>query len=156
MTLRPEEFFSSRTVSEREIAAESRLKRIASRARTLAVVYLIVLFLATHTPTIHPAGIPGGDKLIHLLAYFVLTICVLCGWELTIDGLQPKHYFAVWLVGTVYGAFDEITQIPVGRFCDIHDWIADVAGILIGLIVFRMLRWLLYLVVRVEPVGTRT
>ncbi|MCA9261189.1 MAG: VanZ family protein [Planctomycetales bacterium] len=112
----------------------------AARARTLAFVYFVVLFTATHLPST-PSSIQClSDKVLHTAAYLMLTLSVLTGWELTIGGLQPKHFFAVWLVGTVYGAFDEFTQIPVGRTCDIHDWVADVIGIVSGLILFTVVR----------------
>ena len=32
-----------------------------------------------------------------------------------------------------YGAFDEVTQPIVGRDCDFWDWVADMAGILVGI-----------------------
>jgi VanZ family protein len=105
----------------------------------LAVVYLVALFLATHLPL--PQGpLSNSDKLYHLGAYAALTLCVLAGWELSIGVLEAKHYFAVWLVGVLYAAFDEITQIPVGRQCDANDWMADVLGIVLGLVAFRMFR----------------
>lgn len=74
----------------------------------------------------------------------MLAFSVLTSWELTIGQLRPHHYFTVWLVGTLYGAFDEITQIPVGRHADVRDWISDIAGIVLGLTLFRLLRPLLY------------
>jgi len=85
-----------------------------------------------------------SDKMLHFCGYATLTVLVLTGWELTIGVLEPKHYFAVWLAGTLYGAFDEITQIPVGRTCDMTDWAADVAGIVTGLLVFRLVRAVVY------------
>lgn len=86
-----------------------------------------------------------ADKVVHLGLYGVLTFVVLVGWELTIrTALQAKHYFAVWLVGTVYGMVDEATQIPVGRTGDMHDWLADVVGIILGLITFRACRGFMY------------
>ena len=84
------------------------------------------------------------DKLCHLGGYAMLTFCVLVGWHLTIGRLEPKHYFAVWLAGTLYACFDEITQIPVGRECDVNDWAADVVGIVAGMIAFRLGRSTLY------------
>jgi VanZ family protein len=121
-----------------------RLRRLAARARTLAIVYIVVLFTATHLPTISTDHFSMSDKVYHLGGYAVLTMCVLAGWELTIGRLEAKHYFAVWLTGTVYAAFDEITQIPVGRSCDINDWAADVLGIVLGIVVFRLIRMTLY------------
>jgi VanZ family protein len=121
-----------------------RLGRFAARARTLAGVYLVVLFIGTHLPSTSLARLTYSDKLLHLGGYALLTLCVLAGWELTIGRLEPKHYFAVWLAGTLYAAVDEVTQIPVGRSCDINDWAADVLGIVVGIVVFRMIRMPLY------------
>jgi VanZ family protein len=117
-----------------------RRERLAARARTLAVLYFLALFAATHIPMPPDSTIEGSDKLCHLVGYALLTLGVLVGWELTIGVLKPKHYFAVWLVGTLYGAFDELTQIPVGRDCDINDWATDVLGIVVGLLAFRLVR----------------
>jgi VanZ family protein len=119
--------------------AGQRLKRIAARARTLAIVYFLLLFIGTHLPSngIEPV-ITVSDKWLHFGGYAVLTVCVLAGWELTIGTLQPKHYFAVWLAGTLYGAFDEVTQTPVGRSCDVNDWMADVLGVACGLLAYRL------------------
>jgi VanZ family protein len=121
-----------------------RLRRIASHARTLAVVYFILLFTGTHVPIDPSEIVETSDKVLHYTGYALLTFLVLTGWELTIGRLQPKHYFAVWLAGTLYGAFDEITQIPVGRSCDMNDWLADVCGILTGLVVFRLVSAIVY------------
>jgi len=123
---------------DKRVAAD-RLRRLAARARTLALFYLTALFVATHIPL--PNGsLSSSDKLYHFGGYAALTLCVLAGWELSIGLLQAKHYFAVWLVGVLYGAFDEITQIPVGRQCDANDWMADVLGVVAGLIAFRLFR----------------
>ncbi len=122
----------------------ARLSRLAARARTLAAVYLVVLFIATHTPSTPRARITLSDKFAHFGAYATLTLCVLVGWELTIRRLEPKHYFAVWLVGTMYAAMDEFTQSFVGRSSDFNDWAADVLGILAGIVVFRLIRKPLY------------
>jgi VanZ family protein len=52
---------------------------------------------------------------------------------------------SLWVIGIgmAYGAFDELTQPLVNRFCEWNDWLADSVGIcaavlMIGL--FRMLR----------------
>lgn len=119
--------------------AARRLKRIAARARTLAVVYLLLLFIGTHLPSDRVEALATtSDKWLHFAGYAVLTVCVLAGWELTIGALEPKHYFAVWLAGTLYGAFDEVTQTPVGRSADLNDWMADVLGVVCGLLTYRI------------------
>lgn len=128
-------------------ARTNRIKKMASRARTLAVAYFIILFIATHVPTVGSGGPSFSDKWAHFSAYLLLCALVLAGWELTIGKLQPRHYFAVWLAGVVYGAFDEWTQIPVGRTCDMSDWGADVLGVTLGIIVYQMLRPMLFAVI---------
>jgi VanZ family protein len=132
-------------------SSAARVRRLASRARTLALVYLVALFAATHIPL--PDGtLENSDKLYHIGAYAALTLLVLAGWELTIGVLEAKHYFALWLVGTLYAAFDELTQTPVGRHCDPNDWVADVVGIVAGVIMFQLVRRAFY---RVLAVGER-
>ncbi|RIK72321.1 MAG: hypothetical protein DCC67_19415 [Planctomycetota bacterium] len=130
----------------------SRLRRLAAHARTLAAFYFIVLFIGTHLP-IPPDAldvIDNKDKLLHFGGYAVLTVVVLAGWELTVGRLQPKHYFAVWLAGTVYGAIDELTQTYVGRSSDVNDWGADVLGIVAGLLVFRIASGLMWRAILME------
>jgi VanZ family protein len=131
-------------MAENRSPAAERLRRMAARARTLAVVYLIVLFVATHVPSTSMPHVTWSDKIYHFGAYAVLTLCVLAGWELTIRRLEPKHYFAVWLVGTLYAIVDEATQIPVGRTADANDWAADVVGIVCGIIAFQLVRMPVY------------
>ncbi len=121
-----------------------RTRKLATFARYATVLLLLALFVATHFPaTAIPYRISAFDKLAHCLAYLALTFSVLISWDLTIGQLRPQHYFIVWLVGTLYGAFDEVTQIAVGRQCDVRDWMADILGIVIGLTLFRLLRPLL-------------
>lgn len=126
------------------VTTSDRLRRLASRARTLAIVYTLVLFTATHLPSVPTFSYSWSDKVEHFGAYAMLTFFVLLGWELTIGVLQAKHYFAVWLAGTLYAAIDEVTQIPMGRTCDINDWASDVLGIVAGLLVFVWMRGWLY------------
>jgi VanZ family protein len=123
--------------STRSLEAD-RAKRLASRARTLALFYFLALCIGTHIPSVSHESISDIDKVLHFSGYAGLTLLVLIGWELTIGVLEPKHYFAVWLAGTLYGALDEWTQIPVRRTCDMNDWLADVLGIVCGLVLFRL------------------
>lgn len=118
----------------------SRLRLAAQFARYATVLLLLAMFVGTHLPSRFTPGITYSDKVIHAMAFMSLTLCLLTSWELSAGILQPQHYFAVWLFCTLYGAFDEITQIPVGRSCDGLDWLADIGGILVGLILYRLVR----------------
>ena len=120
------------------IALQVRIARIAVVMRVVVVAVLVVMFLGTHLPVTGPSSISHLDKLAHAGAYFTLTVCLLASWKLSRGALEAFHYFMVWLFGTLYGIFDEVTQIPVGRTCDGYDWLADVTGIIAGLILFRL------------------
>lgn len=136
-----------------ESPAFDRLRRIARIARYATVIFLLVMFTATHIPipvsaiTYHVGSL---DKVVHCLIYLMLTFSALTSLELSIGLLRPQHYFSIWLIGTLYGAFDEATQIPFGRKCDPMDWLSDIFGIVLGLILFRLLRPLLYRLVTVK------
>ena len=121
-----------------------RLQRAARIARYGTVLLLLAMFVGTHIPSQGISSFSVSDKVLHLTAYMALTISILTSWEFSTGLLRPTHYFTVWLFGTIYGAFDEITQIPVGRSCDEMDWLADILGIVIGLTLFRVFRPLLY------------
>ena len=121
----------------------SRRRLAAQFARYATGLLLLAMFVGTHMPASFSPAVSYSDKVIHALAFLSLTLSLLISWELSAGVLRPQHYFAVWLFCTLYGAFDEITQIPVGRTCDGLDWLADLGGILTGLVLYRLLRPLL-------------
>lgn len=126
------------------IAANPRLEIAARFARYFCAFLLVTMFVGTHLPSESMPGIGMSDKILHFGAYLALSFSALVSWELSVGVLRPSHYFAVWLAGTLYGAVDEITQTPFGRTCDGTDWLADVAGLIVGLILFQILRPLIY------------
>ena len=127
------------------------LPRAAAVMRLLTMGLLIVMFVGTHIPSPVQTEISANDKAIHFWAYLSLSFFLLASWELSVGRLKPIHYFTVWLVCTLYGAFDEITQIPVGRTGDSMDWLFDVMGAVTGLLVFRLVRPLIYRVAVLWP-----
>jgi VanZ family protein len=131
-------------MSSSEKSAAKRIRRYASHARVIAAAYFVALFVGTHLPPGEISTPDISDKLAHFIGYAGLATLILAVWELSIGKLQPRHYFAVWLAGVAYGAFDEWTQIPVGRTCDMNDWAADVVGVTSGIIIYRLLRPILF------------
>ena len=126
-----------------------RRQRFAPIARFITVLLMLAMFVATHFPvSALPYQVSNVDKLLHCLVYMTLTFSALTCWELTLGQLCPQHYFTVWFVGTLYGAFDEITQIPVGRHADVNDWFYDIAGIVLGLTAYRLVSPLMFRVAR--------
>lgn len=137
------------------ITHSNQIRRLAAVARFATIGLLLAMFIGTHTPIEVPAGITTSDKTIHFWAYLALSFSLLTSWELSSGRLQPLHFFLVWLACTVYGAIDEITQIPVGRTCDGVDWLFDVLGIIAGLSLFRILRPLIYRLAMLIPASSR-
>ena len=92
---------------------------------SLAVGYMAVLFWLSEQPgSGNPPPFDGADKVVHFLLYFGL------GKVLNMTGMS-RFYSA--LLGSTYGAFDEVHQLFVpGRTCDLFDWIADGLGATAG------------------------
>lgn len=129
-----------------QLAASPRLtllRRLTIVTWCMTVAFLLAMFVGTHMPARAEAFMSNTDKILHFMAYFSLAMFLLISGELTIGPLKPIHFFSVWLACTLYGAMDEITQIPVGRDCDVADWVCDVLGATAALTVFRIVRPLL-------------
>lgn len=103
-------------------------------------VYWPLVFVLTHIPVPEIARKSGmSDKTMHLLAYFVLTFLVWCAvnpyhrvrWN------QPKTW---WVIGVmaVYGALDEYLQGFVGRTPMVSDFLANLVGITLAMVVLSV------------------
>ncbi|MBI3837602.1 MAG: VanZ family protein [Planctomycetia bacterium] len=113
-----------------------RTKRRNKAALVLLAGYSLALVVGTHIPN-PPEVIMSGpsDKSLHLAAYAGLAFLVSLNWFLR-QALGWRQRIAILGLLAVFGAVDEITQIPVGRECDVFDWTADVAGALVGSALF--------------------
>ena len=106
-------------------------------AGTVLVLYWLALFVATHVPLpleSRPAG--DSDKPLHFAAYAGLTFLVSLNRSLR-RALDLRQRIWIFVLLAAFGVIDEISQIPVGRDCELADWIADVLGILAGSLLFR-------------------
>ena len=103
--------------------------------------YWITLFTATHIP--HPETLVSpniSDKLIHCGAYVVLTL--FARWSrffglLTVTGWQAVGWTFAVLAG--YGILEELTQAPFGRTPQVSDFLADMSGVTVGLLLWYRL-----------------
>lgn len=98
------------------------------------ILFALVLFTLTHWPKLRVEGsIPRPDLVAHLVAFglwaFLLNLSGLMGEP----GRAPTAVRA-FLVGLVYAAFDELTQmIPgLGRFAGWDDYFANAVGLALG------------------------
>jgi VanZ family protein len=108
------------------------------------LLYWGALFVATHVPgddQVDPERyIPHLDKLIHAAAFAGLAMLVCTGSTLWWRP-GPQVYLAVIGILAMYAAIDEITQGFVSRRqSDPRDWIADMAGTLLGVGLFAIVR----------------
>ena len=109
--------------------------------------YWIALCVATHIPVewMFWKGLDakqlmsnGGDKVIHLIAYFGLGF-LLCFWTATRGRLTFSAVKTIAIVCVLYAMVDELLQIPVGRSADLMDCVADWCGAGLGIILFSIL-----------------
>lgn len=109
--------------------------------RVALPVYWIALFAATHYPRVPvPDELPQSDKAIHLAAFGLLAL--LC-WRFLAARARPPTAASVWIAASVlipYATLDEYTQQFVGRYTDLADWAANVAGIVGVLAVLELRR----------------
>ncbi|MDX1946598.1 MAG: VanZ family protein [Pirellulaceae bacterium] len=108
----------------------------------LVAGYWGLIFVLTHLPGRALASLTFSDKAQHAAAYFGLAFILSAAVVL----FRPLSWWT--LAGVVaaagaYGAFDELTQLLVpGRTADWRDWLADVAGALLGGTAFHLGWWL--------------
>jgi VanZ family protein len=100
-------------------------------------VYWCALFAGTHAPTVPAVPLGPSDKLLHAASYAVLALLLAWAWSVH-RPFAGGGWLAVLAIVFLYGALDEITQIPVGRQADVADWIADAAGAIMGVAVFTI------------------
>ena len=134
---------------QRQIPVNSNQRHGLSRRRgTIGVVlavYWVALFVGTHIP--NPQGIlppEVSDKTLHLTAYCGLALLFTL-WVSTKRALGPKRCLLILLGLAAYGAADELLQmVPIiNRHADALDWVADVIGVILGLVIVLCLRGLL-------------
>jgi len=115
-----------------------------SRRQKVTIISLVfywpTFFILAHIPVpgiVRKAGV--SDKGLHFLAYLILVFLL---W-FAISGDKKVNWrradvWWVFFVATGYGIVDELLQGCVGRNCDVTDMVANLAGILAGLILFSV------------------
>ncbi len=94
--------------------------------------------IATHIPAERLPRVGGSDKLLHAAGYFVIS--GLFWLTLRVHGVAgAKRITLIFFTMLAYAAIDEITQPLVGRGSSIGDWLADITGTIIALILLELL-----------------
>lgn len=119
------------------LLSHQRLHRFALPINVLWIAYWIFLFGLTHAPKLPPIHLDGRMLTAHAISFAILAILavlarrarspiITTGWKLK------------WLwIFAVYAAADEILQPLSNRHADVLDWVADMAGVSIVLLLTR-------------------
>jgi len=113
---------------------------------TLAWMFLIAL-LCIIPPDDFPetGGIPHLDKFVHFALYVVFTFMSLFVFS---GSKQPQRIHFILLPGIfIFSLWIEVMQgvLPLGRSFSLIDLVANLSGIITGLLLFRRIRYLLTL-----------
>jgi len=108
----------------------SRRSRLYRRRRVMLAVLIVLwllAFTATHIPGTKLSGLPASATVLHMSGYFVLAL-VFC-LTMIAYGTSRLHRLAVIIpVVIFYAAMDELTQPYFHRSAQFPDWLADIAG----------------------------
>lgn len=105
-------------------------------------LYWVLLLVLTSLPAENLPDVSLGDKVEHLLAFCVLAVLLKLTLLLQNKSVKVKKrssLFTIVIVG-IYAALDEIHQIFIpSRTGDIVDWIADISGALIAVLLLGLI-----------------
>lgn len=107
----------------------------------ICVTFWLAAFVATHVPMSTVPGVHVGDKTLHLVGYFLLTGAFLLAM-ITHGKLRPRRIVLAVAIMALYGAFDELTQPIVNRSAEWSDFLADLGGAALAVIVIEAVLWL--------------
>ena len=106
------------------------------------ITYWLTIFVATSLPAEALPETGVGDKIEHLVAYFILGVFISLLLLFQNKYMILKKYFllSAFVLCLLYGSIDEIHQLFIpGRQCDIIDLTADTIGISAGIILIWIL-----------------
>jgi VanZ family protein len=95
---------------------------------TVTAGYWIALVVLTHIPPSRVPATPVSDKLLHFVAYFILTLLLILSLYEARFRIRTA-IIAASAIALSYGVVDERVQKLVGRYCSLNDWLADAAGV---------------------------
>lgn len=99
----------------------------------LTLIVTAVLTVAMLWPINQPPPAPdGSDKVVHLIAFAALAFPLARTGRF---GLIP-----VFVGASAFGGIIELIQPYVGRSAEMQDWIADIVGVALGIILAQLYR----------------
>ena len=99
----------------------------------LTLIVTAVLTVAMLWPIHQPPPTPDGtDKIVHLIAFAALAFPLAYTGRI---GLIP-----VFIGASIFGGLMEVIQPSFERSADLRDWIADIAGVALGILLALLYR----------------
>ena len=99
----------------------------------ITLIVTAVLTVAMLWPINQPPSAPdGSDKVVHLIAFAALAFPLARTARI---GLVP-----VFVGASAFGGLIEVVQPSFGRSADMQDWIADIAGVVLGIVLALLYR----------------
>ncbi len=112
--------------------------RLLARRGSLLLM-LAAIFYLSHQPSVDiiPPLFPMQDKVLHAIEFFLLFLSLLLNKDIC-RGFHPM--LMLFSAGSLWALFDEIHQSYVpGRDCSAGDFLADIAGMVICLLIYLLL-----------------
>ncbi len=106
------------------------------------ISYLLLIFIASSIPgeEIPKIGFEFSDKFVHAFVYFILFILFFYSLKYQTKSVKLRNNALVFAgcFSALYGVTDELHQkfVPM-RSCELSDWVADIAGVVIGMFIVR-------------------
>lgn len=102
-----------------------------SPRRIITALLAAGLAVAMLTPVDVPQSVPSGtDKLVHLAAFGLLVLPAALSRRVPLGLL----FVGLFIGAVAFGGAIELIQPQFGRSADINDWVADMAGAALGLL----------------------
>ena len=106
------------------------------------IFYWLLILTLTSLPGYDLPDVKINDKIEHFLAFgglgFLLHLSLRVQDKFIV--LKKFPWLFTILIVACYAAFDELHQLFIpGRSCDINDWIADMIGVTIGVVLMALI-----------------
>ena len=101
----------------------------------ITLIVTLILTVAMLWPLEAPTAPDGSDKVVHLIAFAALSFPLARTGRI---GLTP-----VFVGASAFGGLIELIQPTFNRSADMSDWVADITGVVVGIIcglIYRRLR----------------